>query len=356
MLLQIPVQVTSVKLYKIHLQGITAKDDSSLTHLSPRIIVDHFKDWVKRQRELHGRMIFSVATSIVDICAIPKNVQTISRKLRVAPLIFAMSRFTEDPPFLFDPNGLLEIPSCMKSMAPFSFDLSPKALLAILEDIPSDVKSLALPQQLVEYARSYFQPPVDGFRISNSIPGSALMKLPSGLTKLVFSEKFLLESQNCSFPNLEHLTELKVASQSMASMLWSSPWGLHFPSLQKLSLMFLPRLNQIGLDDLPPTLKEFTLLANHQIPMYDPDDFEAHSDFFVCLPRGLLSLSILHPCVMSVEEISALPENLTAFYFNSAQLDAEHIKVLPKGIISFKQISRKVLCLDEKASLRAERW
>jgi hypothetical protein len=86
LLLQMPTTMVSIKVCRIELHGLVTIDDPSLWHLSKPIILEHFQRWIKDQKERHGRVIFSFETRFGKIHALPPNIQTISRKLRLATL------------------------------------------------------------------------------------------------------------------------------------------------------------------------------------------------------------------------------------------------------------------------------
>jgi hypothetical protein len=335
-LVQIPTSVVSIKVGKIKLHGITTKDDSSLTHLSGHIIIDHFDQWKAQQRTLYGRVIYCVQTCIGEICALPPNIQTISRKLRLKPLTLHMVDCSpSSKPYIYDPVEMMEIPCLMKSLNAFTLELSETAISAIFEDLTQrgNVKSLALPHDIVKYAGSYCQPALDGFRIRHAFSDSCLMKLPESLTKLTFAKDFVLQTRNDSpFWRMDNLLELAVVSPSVVSRLWDR-WEGSFPSLVELSIVFLPLLNQFGLSNLPSTLKTLNILFNFEcLPSWPGDPLRfVGSKLFKSLPAGLLSLSILHPCNLNEEDLASLPRSLTHFFCNSTGLHLQIPQLDPTG-------------------------
>jgi hypothetical protein len=158
LLVQMPTKIVSVRVRTIKLAGFTTKDDSSLTHLSKSIILNHFQTWLDEQRARYGRVIFSAQVMIGEICALPQNLQTISRKLCPAPLAIRLPSLDGDQPAeISDPEGSLHVPPSMKSLNAFTFHLSHSDIFRLLEEMSrrGDVKSLVLPYQLVQAVGSY---------------------------------------------------------------------------------------------------------------------------------------------------------------------------------------------------------
>jgi hypothetical protein len=281
LLLQMPTQLVSIKVRLITLHGLTASHDQTLTHLSLRIILDRFEQWLSEQKKLHLRVIFSVQTTIGSLRALPPNIQTISRKLQFSPLEMRIPAPTEPKQLqMVHSRGVLQIPSSLRNMNAFSLRISEEAQCLFLDYLAhsDQVKSLTIPHQLIEVAAKMFPPQLKGLRMHpNFDPRTAIAHLPKHLTKLTFaSEIELLSDLGVDFPILPCLEELTVRSEDI-SVLLDHKWQHHTPSLRKLSFKFV---SEPQAEDFPATLQELIITKSRRIG-------EASSSFFEVLPRSL---------------------------------------------------------------------
>jgi hypothetical protein len=337
-LLKIPSHVIAVKVGSIRLHGLTAKDDSSLTHLCGRAIIDRFQQWQNEQKTRYGRVIFSFKTRIVQIFALPPKVQTISRKLRLSGLELSLSPSGAK---IVDPTGLLHIPSTIKSLNAFTFDLIRKEdICRLLDDIGKNdqVTSLVLPQQLAHPVGSYFCPPLNGFRISAFFDSDCLAHLPTNLTKLTFSDGYEEAFETSSLPKLPNLEELVLRVTSLVARLYFTLRQSNFllPKLRKLSFPLINNIRFGEYEVLPQTLEELSVLRP------SPENLNFPSYLFQYLPRGLKSLVIQPTCYLLRANISALPQGLTRLEVNFSPWDNKDLSLLPKDLI-FLRIHKKRL-------------
>jgi hypothetical protein len=329
LLLDMPTTIVSLRVRLIRLFGIAASKDTSLTHLSKRILLNHFEEWVLMQKNCHGRVISAIQTRICELWALPPNLETISRKLRVCDLQMRLpiKHDAEDEAKIFDEVGLLHIPPSMKNLNAFTFKIPSEHICFLLDRIEESgsVKSLVIPEGLAKWAGSHFLPPLDGFRIHKEITYDFLLHLPKGLTKLVISQDIEFRSSETKMSVLPHLQELVLrgftVSVRLAPFLRDS-----CPSLVKLTIPFSHQFFYDCLEHFPPNLTELrcvTASAN------------LDSSFFEYLPRKLVLLEIRTYCKLVSSHIPFLPQSLTSLHLNTRPWLNDEIKALPKGLVLF---------------------
>lgn len=190
-LLQLPMQIYIVKIGSVKLRGILTKTDSKLLRLSGKILVDTFKYWVKNQSQQFGRDIYVVEIKIDELLVLPPHIQSISRKLRLSPLI--------SPNIL--PASLTSLPNkhvlslgqmipALKTYKGLIIHLSEDDAPTYLSTLDPSLSSFALPQQLASSIAKQNNLPDSAFEVKLSFNCDLMALLPSSLTALTLTRQF----------------------------------------------------------------------------------------------------------------------------------------------------------------------
>jgi hypothetical protein len=349
-MIHLPMQIYVVKFGTIELQGLLARHDSNLIHLSGRTLVTNFESWVKNQMTYFGRDVFVNEITIGEIQALPMCIQSISRKLRLSPLISlsllptSLTSLSQSYNLNFD--GLGQLPSSLKSCKGLTIRIPESEAPKFLNGLDPSLTRISLPHQLASTVARLTNAPDDAFEIKLYFNRELILLLPSSLTQLTLSQKFDWSLRSESFPPIPTLQKLVINSGAVVRDIIID-LDSKFPVLRELSLTYANTLISYGLKSMPNTLTSLTVLKSNE------DNFPTRE--FRALPRQLLYLSIKQRCTMVLKnQLEALPQSLTSLELN-AELTMDSIPLLPPSLTFFKCAKNSYGMSAFRRKLKAQR-